>query len=96
MLIKVRQQELCFGEFIDDSDKSIKTWVPKHVLKECQGRTQLWVKPLRGLEVWVSMELGLKESIYFGYAEMGTENGVPRMKKKKGKMDRESLPDIQD
>lgn len=42
------------------------------------------------------MELGLKESIYFGYAEMGTENGVPRMKKKKGKMDRESLPDIQD
>lgn len=42
------------------------------------------------------MGLGLKESIYFVCAEMGTENGVLRIKKKKGKMDRESLPDIQD
>lgn len=42
------------------------------------------------------MELDVKESMYFDYAEMGrTENRVPRIKKKEGKMYRESLPDTQ-
>lgn len=41
------------------------------------------------------MELDVKESMYFDYAEMGrTENCVPRIKKE-GKMYRESLPDTQ-
>lgn len=69
---------------------------PKNVLKECQERPSSGWNPYEDLRLLVSMELGLKQSIYFGYGNMGTENGVPRIKKKKGKMDRESLPDIQD